>query len=187
MGGYPLSEEEVKMLLRMREDIKKKIERLEEEVMDLQKALEQIDALIVRGGFKRPSPAKEEVTAEEVAAEAIPLRAQDGTLLATLYVGERDLEVSLSEELNFTLDIPPFQSFLLNRVLSGMRSSDEEKISRGEITPGEALSYQVSAEGNKIMGLTIQNFGGERRLREIRSTLRWTLEKMYEKIIPSQG
>jgi len=30
--------------------------------------------------------------------------------------------------------------------------------------------------------LMIQNYGGERRLREIRSSLRWTLERMYEKI-----
>ncbi len=28
----------------------------------------------------------------------------------------------------------------------------------------------------------MRNYGGERRLREIRSSLRWAFDKMYEKI-----
>lgn len=182
-----MSKREVKMLLRMREDLQRRIERLEEEVRDLQKALEQIDSMIAKESFGAPSKVKEEVAVGEAAVEGVPLRAQDGTLLATLYVGERELRVSIPEELNFTLDIPPFQSFLVDRVLSGMRSSDEDKISRGEISPEEILSFQVLMEGDRITGLIVQNHGGERRLREIRSTLRWTLERMYEKITPSQG
>ena len=177
-----MSEEEVKLLLRVREEIERRIGRLEEEVRDLRRALEEVDALIVRSGFRRPSPSKKEV---EGPVEAVPLKAKDGTVLATMYIGEREVRVTPSEGLNFTMNIPPFRSFFLDRVLSGMRSSDEERVGRGEISPDETLSFQVATEGDRITGLTVRNFGGERRLREIRSALRWTLEKMYEKMTSS--
>jgi len=186
MGGYLLSED-FKRLLKMREDLSGQIERLKEEIGDLQKALQQIDSLILEeGGFKRAEPPKEKAAAiveeEAQVGEAVPIKAKDGKLLATTYVSERELRVAFAEDLSLTADIPPFQSFLLDRVLAGMRTSDEDRIRRGEIAPEEALSFQVEAEDNRLSSLTIQNYVGERRLREIRSSLRWTLERMYEKI-----
>jgi hypothetical protein len=191
MRGHPLSED-IKKLLSMRDDLAERIEKLKEEISDLQRALEQIDNLILEegGGFKRASAeekAAPTVVAEEKAAigESVPIKARDGKLLATVYLTEKELKVAFAEDLVLTSDIPPFQSFLLDRVLAGMRTSDEDRIRRGEITPDEALSFQVEAEGNRLTSLTIQNYGGERRLREIRSSVRWTLERMYEKLASS--
>ena len=42
----------------------------------------------------------------------------------------------------------------------------------------------IDDEG-KIKSISILNYGGERRLREVNSSLRWTLDKMYDKV--SQG
>jgi len=191
MGGLPLSED-VKKLLKMRDDLTQQIERLKEEITDLQKALEQIDSLVLEagGGFKKastiektaPTAAAAAVAEEAAVGETVPIKTREGKLLATVHVGEKVLTVSFAEDLNFTSEIPPFQSFLLDRVLAGMRTSDEERISRGEIVPEEAFSFQATTEGNRLTRLTIQNYGGERRLREIRSSLRWTLERMYEKM-----
>jgi hypothetical protein len=33
-----------------------------------------------------------------------------------------------------------------------------------------------------LKALHVRNYGGERRLREINSSLRWTFDKMYDKI-----
>jgi len=182
--------EDVKKLLKMRDDLAQQIERLKEEIADLQKALEQIDSLVleVGGGFKKAStiekatPTAAATAVEAAVGEAVPIKTREGKLLATVHVGEKVLTVSFAEDLSFTSDIPPLQSFLLDRVLAGMRTSDEDRISRGEIVPEEAFSFQVATEGNRLTRLTIQNYGGERRLREIRSSLRWTLERMYEKL-----
>jgi hypothetical protein len=188
--------EDIKKLLKIRDDLAERIEKLKEEISDLQKALEQIDSLTLKegGGFKIASAeekaapaAATPTTAEEEAhvGEAVPIKAKDGKLLATTYVTEKELKVAFPKDLSLTVDLPPFKSFLIDRVLAGMRSSDEERIRRGEITPDEALSFQVEAEGNRLTSLTIQNYGGERRLREIRSSIRWTLERMYEKVASS--
>ncbi len=80
------------------------------------------------------------------------------------------------------MDIPPFQSFLIERVLENMRKTDQERSTNGELDPDEILDYKVQDKDGKIILLTIQNYGGERRLREINSSLRWTLDKMYDKL-----
>jgi len=63
-----------------------------------------------------------------------------------------------------------------------MRSSDENRAAMGEVSPEDVLAYEVSNEGERLLSLVVRNYGGERRLREIRSGLRWTFDKMYEKL-----
>jgi uncharacterized membrane protein YcaP (DUF421 family) len=63
-----------------------------------------------------------------------------------------------------------------------MKKKDNEAIQKREIMPNEALSYSVITDGNIIREIIIKNYGNERRLREIKTSSRWTFEKMYEKI-----
>jgi hypothetical protein len=63
-----------------------------------------------------------------------------------------------------------------------MRSTDEDRATRGEIDSKDILSYDVQAEGETIRSLVVHNYGGERRLREIQSSLRWSFDKMYDKL-----
>jgi hypothetical protein len=63
-----------------------------------------------------------------------------------------------------------------------MKTTDEARAATGEITPEQVLSYSVDLDGETIRGLLIRNYGGERRLREIQSSLRWSLDKMYDKM-----
>jgi hypothetical protein len=174
-------EEEIKMLLKIRSDLERRRKKLEEEADDLGKALQEIDSLIVKAGFKKASPMQEKEPEARAPGEPIPLKARDGALLGSLQIGEKDLKVWFDEKEDLTVDTPPFQSFLIDRVLAGMRSSDEEKIGRGELSPEEALTFQVSTDEKRITEISVQNYGGERRLQEIRSSLRWTLERMHEK------
>ena len=89
------------------------------------------------------------------------------------------------DSVDFQTSIPPFQSFLLERVLGNMRATDEEKAVGGQLSLNDVLSFEVSTDEDKINGIMIMNYGGDRRLREIQSSLRWAFEKMYEKIIQS--
>lgn len=107
---------------------------------------------------------------------------KDGTQLGTIIVEENKLVFTPSEVFQFTTDIPPFQSFLLERVLDNMRRTDQERASNGELEPQEILEYTVETNGDRISKLSVTNFGGERRLRELNSSLRWTLDKMYDKL-----
>ena len=170
-------EEETKLLLRLRGGLQMRMRRLQNELGDLNEAIVAIDSIIVRRGFRQASP-KGEVDAGE---EGASIKSKDGTLLGTAKVSEREIVFKPADGVVFNVSTPPFQSFLVDRVLANMRTSDEARANKGEILPDDVLSYEVSTDGEDLSGLVIRNFGGERRMREITSSLRWTFDKMHEK------
>ena len=180
------SEDETRKLLKFREDIEGRIGRLQSEIEDLRRAVAEIDRQIVRQGFRQPVPSqtKMEPPTEAVSEEGdhISVKSRDGTVLGTLDVEETEMVFEPRGDLVFTTDIPPFRSFFIDRVLSNMRSADEGRVAAGEIPPEEILSFDVQTDGDRILRVVVRNYGGERRLREIRSSLRWAFDKMYEKI-----
>ena len=176
-------EDETRKLLSVREDLDGRIRRLEVEMGDLKKAIAEIDKSIVRQWFRQPVPTK--VEAKPVVEDeggGMSIKSKDGTILGHLQVEEETIVFNPVEGLAFTVSIPPFQSFFLERVLGNMKATDEGKAVGGEIPPGEVLSFEVATDGERIVGIIIKNYGGERRLREIQSSLRWAFDKMYEKL-----
>lgn len=157
------------------------MQSLQLEMRDVERALAEIDRVIVRKGFQQPAPeaAEDSGSSEE---DSVSIKAKDGTVLGTVQIGEREIIVVPSEGIDFSVSTPPFQSFLVDRVLANMRSSDETRVSNSEIPPEDVLSFEVSTDGERIRRMVVRNYGGERRLREIRSSLRWTFDKMYDKM-----
>ena len=179
------SEDETRRLLRFREDIEGRIARLQAEIEDLRKAVAEIDRSIVRHGFRQPTaPVRPEPVAEEDIGEEdrSSVKSREGITLGTLGIDEDEIVFEPISSLGFNATIPPFQSFLVERVLDNMRSADEDRVTRGEITADEILSYDVVKEGERILRVVVRNFGGERRMREIQSSLRWAFDKMYDKL-----
>jgi hypothetical protein len=189
------NEKETKKLLEFRESIENRIQELETEINDLHKALEEIDNVIVKTGFRTFTPADtlvKQTPSVESAPTPLPepedmmhITSKDGTVLGKLNVDENSIIFTPKELFGFTTDFPPFQSFFIDRVLENMRNTDQQRAANGDIDPSEILSYNVIEDLGKIKTVTIENYGGERRLREINSSLRWTLDKMYDKV--SQG
>ena len=151
------SEKEIRLLLRMRDDLQKRKKNLEDELSDLASVLKGIDAIVVRDGFRRAS-ASPVVSEEADRSEGlVTVKSRDGTLLATAVAGGNVLELSFSEDQGLSADLPPFESFLVDRVLAGMRSSDEEKVSRGELGAESVLAFDIDMDEGKLMRLTIRN------------------------------
>jgi len=186
------TENETKKLLEFKEIIEKRILELAIEIKDLQKALQEIDRLFVKTGFRTFTPA--ETLPEKTTPMNLPpisttepedlmnLTSKDGTILGKINVEKLQIEFTPSDIFEFTTDIPPFQSFFIERVLENMRKTDQERAANGEIDPSEILEYKIKDNEGKINTISIINYGGERRLREINSSLRWTLDKMYDKV-----
>ncbi|MCW4012919.1 MAG: hypothetical protein NWF07_07995 [Candidatus Bathyarchaeota archaeon] len=187
------SEQDTKKLLQFRESMEQRILELEQEMSNLQTAMAEIDKLIVNTGFRtfttadklvkdEPEPAPEPDQTEEIDEDQLSITSKDGTVLGVMQVENHSIIFTPAEPFDFTLDIPPFESFLIERVLDNMRKTDQERSANGELDPGEILEYEVNNEEGKIVSLTIHNYGGERRLREINSSIRWTFDKMYDKL-----
>jgi hypothetical protein len=187
-----MSEEEkekIKKIAKLRALLEKRVETMETELDELKTLLSLIDATLIKEGFKRAeiskpvqTPPKQETPQLLVKQQkGIPLKTVTGDLLAQLYTEKDSMQIILAEDKNFDINTPPFTSFFVERVLAKMQEKDREDASKGKIAPENILSYNIKRDGNLIREITIRNLRHERS-RELKSSIRWTLEKMYEKI-----
>jgi len=182
--------EKIKKIAELRSLLEKRVEDVETELEGMRILLGFIDETLLEKGFKRaeivkPIPITPKPVPPKQASEYernIPLKTLTGDLLANIYVDEDSMRVVIAEDKSFNVNTPPFTSFLVERVLAKMQEKDREAASTGEITPDKILSYNIARDGDMIREVTIRNFRPE-RLRELKSAIRWTLEKMYEKIM----
>jgi uncharacterized coiled-coil protein SlyX len=191
--------EKIKRLVSFKQKLEKRVEELESELKELQATLEALNFILLEKGFKRAeitkSPVEIEalVPKEEVTVEpspplppteyesVIPLKTVTGELLATLHVSEDSLLVVPAEDKSFNVNTPPFTPFLVERVFAKMQEKDNELARTGQIAPEKIFCYNIVREGEVIREITIKHVDQD-RLRELKSSIRWTLEKMYEKM-----
>lgn len=188
--------EKIKKFVAFKKKLEKRVEGLESELNELRLMLEAVDSILLEKGFKRAEIAKTPVTAEvspvkeevlvqppQPSAEyenVIPLKTVTGEPLANLYINQDSLRIVLAEDKNFNINTPPFTQFLVERVLAKMQEKDSELARTGQLTTDKIFSYNIMQEGDTIHEIVIKNFDAK-RLRELKSSIRWTLEKMYEK------
>jgi hypothetical protein len=120
-----------------------------------------------------PQPIQEE--------QSFPIKSKMGEDLATMYVGQSSVRIVPRHDLGFSAKTPPFQSFFVDRVMGEMRRKDEMAVDSGAKDPSLMIDHEVKLDGDSIKEIVIRNIDEEARLREIRSSIRWTLERMLEK------
>jgi ribosomal protein L11 len=166
------------------------METLEAELDELKTLLELIDSTLIEEGFKRAEvakpvqvPAKQETPQPPVVPQkrGVPLKTVTGDLLAHIYTEKDSMQITLAEDKNFDINTPPFMSFFVERVLAKMQEKDKEDANTGKLAPENVLSFSIKQDGNIVREITINNLRRERS-RELKSSIRWTLEKMYERI-----
>jgi hypothetical protein len=190
--------EKIKRLVSFKQTLEKRVEALKSELKELQDALEALNFILLEKGFKRaeitksPSETEGLLPKEEVPAEPsplptteyesiTPLKTVTGELLATLHVSEDSLRVVPAEDKNFDVNTPPFTPFLVERVFAKMQEKDNELARTEQIASEKIFSYNIVRDGDVIREITVKNVDQD-RLRELKSSIRWTLEKMYEKM-----
>jgi hypothetical protein len=193
----------MKRLVEFKKKLENKIENLTAELKDTQAMLETLDTLLLEKGFQRPQipeePTKTQTPTTETTTETTseiqpeplqeheeldnitPLETNTGELLAHLHVTENQLRAVLAEDKNFNYNTPPFTHFLLERILLKMQERDNELARTGQLPPDKILCYTIIREGDTIREIDIKNTDPE-RTKELKSSIRWTLEKMYEKM-----
>lgn len=202
--------DKMRKLAELRGTLGKRVTELEAELNQLRLMLDFVNSALLERGFKKPEmpdvawpasagpvPETEKLEAKraemakmtplsESALEhehtrGIPIKTAFGDLLATLYVYEESMHLVLARDKDFTVGTPPFMAFLVEKVLARMQEKDRELVQAGEIPPDQILSYEIIKDGDVLRELTVKNMGADRS-RELKSTMRWTLEKMFEKM-----
>jgi len=187
--------EKLRALVSFKKKLEKRIEELDSELKEATATLETVNSMLLEKGFRRGdmkevAPPKEEVPAKEEKPalpqapepeSVIPLKTMSDEPLALIYVDKQSIHVLPDESKNFSVNTPPFSHFLVERVLAKMQEKDGELVRLGQLTPDKMFAYNVVREGDLIREIVIRNVD-EERLKELKSSIRWTLEKMYEKM-----
>lgn len=164
---------------------------MEAELDGLKTLLSLIDETLVQQSFKRAEILKPVQNSLKIDTpvmspvaklkKGIPLKTITGDLLAQIYTEKDLVQITLAEDKNFDINIPPFTSFFVERVLAKMLEKDKEDANKGKLDPDKIVSYEIKQEGNMLKEISIKNLRPERS-REMKSSIRWTLEKMYERM-----
>ncbi len=187
--------EKTKVLLNFKEKLKKKIKRSEIRLSELRSILESVDYVLLEKGFKRaeipeqPTHADSSTPDEEIQSldttepsdeHSTSMKASTGEILGEVYLEGDSLRILPASDMEFRVTTPPFSQFLIERVLEKMERKDAELVDAGRLEPEKALSYHLRKDGDIMRELTVKNIDAN-RLRELKASIRWTLEKMYQK------
>jgi hypothetical protein len=199
--------ERMKAMIAFKKRLEDQLEKLTIETNEVQATLETVNQILLEKGFKRgdikevptmPESMPKEVVLPKPAAEApkpqappappavpsetvIPLKTMADEPLAIMYFDKQIIHVMPDESKDFAMNTPPFSNFLVEKVFSKMQEKDKELVRLGQLTPDRMFSYNIVHEGDQIREIIIKNVD-EERLKELKSSIRWTLEKMYEKM-----
>lgn len=196
--------EEARELAELKRFLEKRLEEVEQEAKMIRLLLKMVNESLSSQSFVRASqlqqppqaqsaelsPAaaeggkvEEQVSLEE-ASQVIPIVSRTGEALAKMYVFPDRIVIKTLRPFHSTT--PPFRAFFLRKVLEGYRRRAEDLIAQGAIRPEEAFSYDVEEdEEGVIKEIVIRNYGrgggGPGDIKEIKNTLRWTLDKMVQR------
>ncbi len=196
-------------MVALKQRLERRLARLEAESKELQATLDTVNSILLEKGFKRgdikeAKPASTEAQVEAVSQpkqpasvsreskptgyqggepeNVIPLKTLNEESLAIIYIeNDNSIHVLPDESKHFNVNTPPFGNFLVERVLAKMQEKDSELVRQKQLTPDKMFSYHIVREDNLIREIVIRNVD-EERFKELKSSIRWTFDKMYEKM-----
>jgi hypothetical protein len=172
------SDSEVKKAAELKLWLEGRIAQLQEEIERLNETLGYVDATLRVSTFR---PAIEMMAESREVPEVRDLKKdKGGQVIATASITSDAVEIEPSGVV-LKSSTPPFKSFLLGKILQGMKAKDEEMVKAGKLAKGSELRFDVEEANGSIGRLIVENYGEKARLNEILSTVAWTFSRMLEK------
>ena len=194
-------------MIAFKKRLEEQLEKLVTETKEVQATLDTVNMILLEKGFKRgdikeigaiaeiaskevilpqqePESPKHRPVIQQHTTEpesVIPLKTMNEEPLALMYFDKDHIHVMPDESKKFSVNTPPFGVFLVEKVFSKMQEKDKELVRLGQLNSDQMFSYSLVREGDLIREIIIKNVDDE-RLKELKSSIRWTFEKMYEKM-----
>ena len=173
------SERELKKAAELKLWLEGRIAELQDEIERLKESLGYVDATLRASTFK---PANEMMAEAREVPEVREIRRDRGSqVIATASVTPDSVSVAPSDDVTLKSATPPFESFLLGKILQGMKTADLDLISKGKLGEGMELRFDVEERDGTIAKLMVENYREKARLNEILNTVSWTFSRMLEK------
>ena len=183
------SEEQVKEIVALREDLMKQVDKHQEGIEMLEKNIIVLDGFLKDSSFVKASkldtkiePDKE-IKISKPVENSIPIkRGNDGKIIANAYVTPEQVSIILDEQILINADTPPFKSFFLDRIIGEMKKKDFVEAENGKIQKESIIDYIINKNGSDIREIIIKNYREKQRVTELINTAGWSLTRMLENI-----
>ena len=162
-----------KNLLALRKWLVKQINKRERELIRLRRYLETVNFILLESSFVSADSLIKPKQAKRRKGITI-LKSKSGLELGELNWTDDGFIFKPTESIEVITSSPPFSTFFIS-TLEDMKREDEERVSRGELSPDRAFTYRLDEEENVLKEIVVSNLRD--RKREILSKLRWTIER----------
>ena len=172
-------DKEVKKAAELKLWLEGRIAQLQDEMERLRETLGYVDTTLRATTFR---PAIEMMAEAREIPEILELkRDKGGQVIATASVTSDAVSIEPKEGVPLKPTTPPFKSFLIGKILQGMKTEDEEMVRAGKLGKGMELRFDVEENNGLVGKVIVENYREKARLNEILSTVSWTFSRMLEK------
>ena len=190
------SEEQVKEIVALRENMLQQIDKHQEGIEMLEKNITLLDEFLKDSSFTKASQLEikneskmvenneelEHVEPKHVESSIPIKRGNDGKIIANAYVTPDQVSIILDEQVMINADTPPFKSFFLDRIIGEMKKKDSVEAQNGKIQKESIIDYIINKNGVDIREIIIKNYRQKERVTELINTAGWSLTRMLENI-----
>jgi hypothetical protein len=174
------TEEQIKDILNLKDQITTQIEQHKVEIENLEKNLRVLNLIIKQSSFTKASSlgTTPKLTKSDY---SIPItKGDDGSVIANAYVTSEQVSIVLDESVGLNDETPPFKTFFLDRIIGGMKKKDSEEAQSGRLQKESIIDCIVKKNGSNIREIIIKNYRNQERVNEIINTATWSLSRMIE-------
>ena len=190
------SEEQVKEIVALRENMLQQIDKHQDGIEMLEKNITLLDEFLKDSSFTKASQLEikneskmvenneelEHVEPKHVESSIPIKRGNDGKIIANAYVTPDQVSIILDEQVIINADTPPFKSFFLDRIIGEMKKKDFTEAKNGKIQKESIIDYIINKNGTDIREIIIKNYRQKERVTELINTAGWSLTRMLENI-----
>ena len=177
------SEDQIRDILELKEWLTDEVEKRKSEIEKLKNNLAILDSVLKQSSFSKASSLKPNQERPIIDREnsVIPIkRTGDNVVIANAHVTSKEVMIIPSDDVKLDIEMQPFKSFFLGRIIGGMESRDNLDVQNGKIDPDSVINCTINKDGNTIREILIKNYRERERVSEIINTAAWSFSRMIE-------
>ena len=175
------SDEQIRDMLELKEDLNEKIIKYKEQIEKLEKNISVLDTILKQSSFTKASDLTRNApkTIKQERKIAIT-KSSDGTTIANAFVTNNEVSIVLEDSVTLDPKTPPLKTFFVDRIIGEMKKNDIRQVEDGKIKNHEVIDCIINDNGDKIREIVIKNYREKERVDEIINTATWSLTRMIE-------
>lgn len=178
MECMKFSEEQIRGLVELKDELAGKIRKCDEEIEKLQRNISVLDSILKQSSFAKASDLTVDTKKQAV---SIPItKNSDGTTIANVFVSDDKVSIVLEDNVTINPETPPLKTFFVDRIIGEMKKKDVEQVESGVIKKDDIINCVINDNGGRIREIIIKNYRQEERVDEIINTATWSLTRMTE-------